>query len=378
MTQAEFRARHYRTGKPVLVRCDRGVITGIDPASGLEPQDSWVAPALVDLQVNGFAGVDFQKDNLSPDQLLAAARGLRAAGCSRFLLTLVTDHWPKLTRRLATLRALRSSSEELSQAVAGWHVEGPFLSGQPGYAGAHDPALMLDPTPQHIRDLRAVSGDDPLLLTIAPERPGALDAIQAARSAGIRVSLGHTNATADILSRAVAAGAAGFTHLGNACPQQLDRHDNILWRVLDTPGLTVSLIPDRTHVSPALFRLVHRALGADAVVYTTDAMAAAGAPPGRHTLGPLELEVGADEVVRQPGRTNYAGSALRPIDGVRRAAEMLGCQWQDVWDGFSTRPASFLGMAHGLNPGCPADFCLLQTDAANRIQSWRVFASGTP
>src|SRR5689334_22186041 len=113
MPQAEFRARHYRTGEPVLLDCDRGVITGINPAPAHEPQDPWIAPALLDLQVNGFAGVDFQKDNLSPDELLAAARGLRAAGCPRFLLTLVTDHWPRLTRRLTALRSLRSSSEEL-------------------------------------------------------------------------------------------------------------------------------------------------------------------------------------------------------------------------------------------------------------------------
>ena len=213
-------------------------------------------------------------------------------------------------------------------------------------------------------------------MTIAPERKGALDTIELARSLGISVSLGHTNAPAETLREAVRAGATGFTHLANACPQQLDRHDNIVWRVLDTPGLTIGLIPDRIHVSPPLFRLIHRALGAEAIYYTSDAMASAGAAPGRYSIGALEVEVGADQIVRQPGKSNYAGSALQPIDGVFRAAAMLGCDWREVWEGFSVRPAKFIGIPHGLAAGCPADFCLVRTDEAGRLKSLRVFCRG--
>src|SRR2546430_3512327 len=165
---------------------------------------------------------------------------------------------------------------------------------------------MLDPEPEKIHQLRALAETDALLLTLAPERKNALEAIALAASLGIKVSLGHTNASTEVLHQAVAAGATCFTHLGNACPQQLDRHDNILWRALDTPGLTVSLIPDQIHISPQLFRLVHRALGKESIYYTTDAMAAAGAPPGAYTIGALELEAGADPIVPQPGRRNYA------------------------------------------------------------------------
>src|SRR6185369_13552349 len=132
--------------------------------------------------------------------------------------------------------------------------------------------------------------------------PGALEAIRLAASHGIKISLGHTNASADVLARAVAAGAVGFTHLGNGCPRELDRHDNIVWRVFETPGLLVSLIPDRIHVSPPLFRLIHRVLAAESIYYVSDAMSGAGMPPGRYKLGGLELEVGADQVVRQPGK----------------------------------------------------------------------------
>ena len=376
MSDGEIRARHYATGLPVRVGWRKGAITHFVASANPPERDVWLAPTLIDLQVNGYAGVDFQRDKVTVEEALIAARALGAAACGRFFLTLVTDEWPKLVQRLKQLRQFRERHEELRHAIAGWHIEGPFLSAEPGFHGAHDPALMLDPTRDHIRELRAIAHTDPLLLTIAPELQGALGAIALARSLGIKVSLGHTNASLEVLRQAVKAGATGFTHLGNACPQLLDRHDNILWRALDTPGLTVSLIPDQVHVSPALFRLVHRALSTEAIYYTTDAMAAAGAAPGRYTIGALEVEVGADQIVRQPGKSNYAGSALRPIDGVFRAARMLARDWRGTWDGFSIYPAKFMGIGGGLTSGCPADFCLVQTDEAGRLESLRVFSRG--
>src|SRR5439155_25511530 len=160
-----------------------------------------------DLQVNGYGGVDFQTDSLSAEDLLSAVRHLRTAGCTRFLATLITDEWPKMTGRLRRLRSLRSQSAELNAAIAGWHIEGPFLSTEPGFHGAHDPALMCDPTSEHILELRSITGNDPVLLTLSPERPGSLAAIELAVSRGIKVSLGHTNASADVLKQAIAAGA---------------------------------------------------------------------------------------------------------------------------------------------------------------------------
>jgi len=274
------------------------------------------------------------------------------------------------------LRKLRAQSPELQAALAGWHIEGPFLSAEPGFCGAHNPAVMCDPAQPHIRELREITEGDPLLLTLAPERRGAIAAIELATSLGIKVSLGHTNASAEILRASVAAGATGFTHLANACPRELDRHDNIIWRICDTPGLTVSLIADGIHVSPPLFRLLHRALHSGSIFYTTDAMAAAGAGPGRYTIGHLQVEVGADQIVRQPGKTNFAGSALRPIDGVFRAAQMLDCSWQETWGRFSERPAKFMGLRNELAISQPANFCLVKVSDEKRIDSVEVFVRG--
>jgi N-acetylglucosamine-6-phosphate deacetylase len=292
---------------------------------------------------------------------------LREDGCSRFFFTLITAEWNRLIHRFRHAKSLRDQVPELRRAIAGWHIEGPFLSTEPGYHGAHDPSVMCDPSPGLVRELRGIAGSDPLLLTLAPERPGAIEAISLAVSLGMQVSLGHTGAPAELLHRAVNAGARGFTHLGNGCPSELNRHDNVLWRVFETPGLTVSLIPDGIHVSPPLFRLVHKALGPGAIYYTTDAMSAAGAPPGRYPLGGLTLEVGADRVVRQPGKSNFAGSALSPIEGVFCAAQMLGRDWQSVWDFSSVRPAEWMKLEAGLVAGRPGHFCLLDFSQNQRL-----------
>jgi len=376
MKTRQIRARHYTTGRTMLVRCRRGRIVSREAAADQTDTPWWIAPGLLDAQVNGFGGVDFQAETMDLAALLKATRALRAAGCTRYLLTLITDQWDRLTAKLARLRELRAESGELQAAIAGWHVEGPFLSAEPGYHGAHDPALMLDPTPGRIRQLRALTAGDLLLLTVAPERPGALRAIRLAASLGARVSLGHTNASSQLLAEAAAAGASGFTHLGNACPQALDRRDNVLWRALDTPGLMTSLIPDGMHVSPPLFRLIHRVLPLDAIFYTTDAMAAAGAPPGPYTLGRMQLDVGPDQVVRAPGQSHYAGSALRPVEGVFRAAEMLGVSWQETWRRFSSAPANWLGLPCGLALGQQANFCLLKVSAHGQLTRLRVFFGG--
>ncbi|MEY3774007.1 MAG: hypothetical protein RLZZ129_787 [Verrucomicrobiota bacterium] len=358
-----------RTGQTVRLTMTDGRIRSLETVSVAKAGLPLLLPPLVDIQVNGYAGVDFQRDDCTLAELERAATGLAEAACGRFFLTLITNRWEKMLARLRHYRALRAASPVLQRRIAGWHLEGPFMSPKPGFHGAHPPECMEPPSAAHMLELKELVGDDPTLLTMAPEWPEAPAAINVARTLGFRVWLGHTDATADQLADAVCAGAEGFTHLGNGCPGELHRHDNIIFRVLDEPRLRASLIPDRIHVSPVLFRLMHQILGPGRICYTTDAMAAAGAGPGTYDLAGMRVEVGADGVVRQPGKSNYAGSSLAPLEGVRRAAAMLRERPERVWDYFSTAPAGFMGLPPALAAGAPADYCLLhETAAGMRIE----------
>ncbi len=376
MNSGETTAWHYRHRDPWLLRWENGIITELKPVSTQPEYGVWMAPSLVDIQVNGFAGVDFQRDGLTEADLLKATHGLRKAGCTHYLLTLITDEWGALLARLKHIKALRDANPELRDAIFGWHIEGPFLSAEPGFRGAHNPDVMCDGTPAHIDQLKQVTQNDPVLITVAPERTGSMELIRAARKAGFQASLGHSNASQKQLCDALLAGAGGFTHLGNGCPQQLDRHDNILWRVLDTPTLTVGLIPDKIHVSPLLFRLAHRVMERERIYYTTDAMAAAGAPPGRYSIGRVEVEVGADRVVRLPGSQHFAGSSLTPIEAPFFAGQMRDVMWQDCWDPISVVPARFMGRKHELAVGCPAHFCIFSASETNALTGLKVHYHG--
>lgn len=367
-TEGEVVGRSVRSGLPLRLRWKAGRIVECEVVPAPPALKDWIAPPLVDLQNNGYAGIDFQSDGTRPTDLLQSSHALTQAGCTRFLLTLITDSWQALLDRLSHLRKLREQDSELKRRIVGWHIEGPFLSDQPGFHGAHRPAFMQDPQLPQLQALREIVGSDPLLLTVAPERKGVIEAIRWAARSGIKVSLGHTNATAAQIAEAVDAGASGFTHFGNGCPSQMDRQDNILWRVLDESRLTLGMIPDGIHLRASVFRVAHHVRGNSRIFYVTDAMAAAGAPPGRYRLGHEELEVGSDQVVRKPGQTTFAGSALRPIDGVLRAAAMLQEPWPSVWSRFSDGPAAWMGLNPGLQVGDPAEFCWIPEHPQNGFE----------
>lgn len=376
MNSGEIKAHLLESNQSVRIVWRDGVISQLEPASDA-PRDVWIAPPLMDLQANGYAGVDFQADDVDLKELLHAVRELGAAACGSFLLTLITDDWSQLLRRLQRLRQIRADSSELQTAIAGWHVEGPFLSAEPGFRGAHYPAVMRDPTPADMDRLREVAATDRLLVTLAPEREGSIETIERAKSLGIRISLGHTNASASRIDEAVRAGAIAFTHLGNGCPVELNRHDNILWRLFERDDLFVGLIPDAIHVSAPLFRLIHRVIPRERIYYVSDAMAAAGSAPGRYRIGRLELEVAADGIVCLPGSSNFAGSALRPIEGVRLASEMLHCSWRDVWPSFSRVPCRIMDMTNELKVGNPATFCAIDAaEGADKFNGVKLFVNG--
>ena len=299
---------------------------------------------LFDIQVNGFGGVDFQ-GTPSRSEVRHACEKLRAHGMTRILATFITDTPDALAKKFAAFEAHRDAEPLIAATIVGYHLEGPYLSAEPGYRGAHPGELMKDPDSGEFARWQNAAGGAIRLVTLAPERAGAIEFIAEITQRSVRVSLGHTNADERTIDDAIRAGATMCTHLGNGCPAELPRHDNIIQRLLARDELIACFIPDGIHLPPHVLRNLIRAKPPGKVLLTTDAMAAAGAPPGRYHLGALELEVGADRVVRLPGAKNFAGSALALDTGVANAAQWLGLPPAAATALASTIPARAVGFA---------------------------------
>lgn len=290
-----------------------------------------VGPALFDPQVNGFAGVDFQDPDLTRDALEHAVIQLQNHACSHCLLTLITADVGFMANQLARISEWLDDSPLLCEAIPGFHLEGPFLSPEEGYIGAHDASACCPPELATFSRLQAASRNRIRMMTMALEPKGSFGFIRDVSKMEVWISIGHSNPSLPQLDEACRAGARSFTHLGNGCPATLHRHENIVQHVLATPGLSVSLIPDGHHVpAPALGNL-SRALGASRLFFTTDAMSAAGAPNGRYRFAHLELEVGEDRVVRLPGTRQFAGSCLTPLEGFYNTVVFGGCSVSEAW-----------------------------------------------
>ncbi len=296
--------------------------------------------SLFDLQVNGFAGVDFQRDNLSLADLRRAVDALRSTKhqTERILLTLVSDSIDALAAKFGNIQELRKRDPLVAETVCGYHLEGPFLSPEEGYCGAHPADCQRAPDLRAFGRLQAAAGGMIRLVTLAPEWPGSADFIRSVTRDGVIVSLGHTDASEAQIDEAIHAGATLCTHLGNGAPQMLHRHDNVIQRLLARDELTACLIPDGIHLPPYVLQNLFRAKPAGKVILTTDAISAADAPDGLYTVGKSQVE-SRDGVVRQPGKAHFAGSCLTPMRGVDNAALWLGISHTQARTLFSERVA---------------------------------------
>ena len=299
---------------------------------------------LFDFQVNGFAGVDFQSDHLSLEDIRHAVDVLHQHKMEAIFFTLITDEVDKLCRRFERIEQLRVQDERIQSTICGYHLEGPWISSEPGYHGAHPVEHVIEPSMEDYRRLRDAAGGHLKLITLAPEVDGTESIMDAARKDGIRISLGHTNASEEAIDRAIRAGATLATHVGNAVPAEIHRHNNVVQRLLARDELIACLIPDGIHLPPFVLKNYFRAKLEGQVFFTTDCMAAAGSPPGRYSIGPHELEVGEDGVVRLPGDTRFAGSSLTLDKGVNHLVEWLDLDRAEAERLCSTHPAEHFGI----------------------------------
>ncbi len=295
-------------------------------------------PGLFDLQVNGFAGIDFNAPGLTSEGLAEALERQRATGVTRCLPTLITSSFDRFARNA---RVIARSPDP---AVAGIHMEGPYLSPEDGPRGAHPREHVTNASIADFDRRQEAADGRIVLVTLAPEAPGALSLIGHLVKAGVRVAIGHTGGTPQQVEDAIYAGATLATHLGNGCAQMLPRHPNFIWTLLAADPVAASFIVDGHHLPAATVKALVRAKGVERSILVTDATSAAACGPGRYSIGDVLCESREDGRVSLPGTPYLAGSSLTLDRAIGNTVKFTGLPIDMVLPMASTIPALYLGV----------------------------------
>lgn len=305
-----------------------------------------IPPSYFDIQVNGYGGIDYNQDDLTLDQFEQSCRKLEFDGVAGILATIITEHVPTICRRLANLVKLREQSSLAKRLIAGFHVEGPFISPTTGYRGAHPADAIRPADPEAMRQILDAGEGLVRLVTLAPEHDDGLKVTKLLVQNKVTVSAGHCDPSLDQLHAAIDAGLTLFTHLGNGCPMQMHRHDNIVQRVLTlSDRLHVCFIADGTHVPFFALKNYLQITGLERTIVVTDAIAPAGLGPGRYTLGRWDLLIEEDMVARAPDRSHFVGSAISMPQTYANLTQKLGLSDRDALRLLRDNPRRAVGLS---------------------------------
>jgi len=349
--------RDVSTGEFIEIQAD-ATITHVDPLLSPHDEDIWIAPGFIDLQVNGFAGADYNSPETSAGSIAESLHAIFSTGVARFFPTVITGA-PE--RMVAALRNLAHARETLPQgsAMEGFHVEGPHISPEDGPRGAHPARWVRPPDLEEFLRWQDAAQGNVRMVTLSPEWPTSLPYIEHLSRAGVVTSIGHTGATAAQIRDAVSAGATLSTHLGNGGHPSLPKSSNYSWGQLAQDGLAASFIADGHHLSDAFLCAAIRAKGVERSILVTDAVAPAMCAPGPFTLGEVDVDLNDDGRVVMRGGERLAGSSLRMDIAIANAMRIARLSLAEAVSMANSKPARVgrvRARQRGLQPGERADF----------------------
>lgn len=371
----------YTDGKPVAITILDGKISNIKKIRKL-PKDSqrlFIAPGLIDNQVNGFAGISFSflGGELTVEGIRNATYSLWKTGVTTYLPTLTTNDLDVIIRNFIVLAHMKDEPILLG-SVPGFHLEGPYISPLDGYRGAHPLRYVRKPDWDEFLSIYEASDKGILQVTLAPEVEGAMEFIDKCKANGIIVALGHHNASKEIISSAIDRGAIIATHLGNGCANMIDRHRNPLWPQLSDDRLFISIIGDGFHLNPEEIRVFYKTKGPDKTIITSDVTSYALMPPGKYlnTEGDT-IELTQEGMLKYPAQNVLAGSASPLKKGVANVMKVTGCSLADAIKMASTNPAKLYGLNDRgvIEVGKRADLILFQIINSEMVIS-KTFVNG--
>lgn len=337
----KIEATHYQTGKPVVIEINGERISKIKSSTKAVQTLLYAAPGLIDLQINGYMGVDFSDQSLSSGDFMKATKALWEKGVTSFLPTVITASQKNLLKSFELLTKA-SSNPEISASIQGFHLEGPYISPEKGFRGAHLEKYIRQPEWNEFSALQNAASGKIKLITLAPEANGVIPFIEKSKRSGVIVSLGHHNGNADQIEKAVDAGASLSTHLGNGCANLIDRHNNPIWPQLADDRLTISIIADGFHLNRQEVRTFYKAKGIDRTILVSDALDLAGMPPGEYIRAERNVLLTPD-VVKFPEENVLAGAASPISVCVTNMMKFTGCTLGEAIQMASTNPAKLMG-----------------------------------
>lgn len=354
------------SGKLVDIDVEEGKIREVRPSKAADnPSAPWVTPGFVDIQVNGFAGVDYNSPDTPPEEIARSIDVQRATGVTRLLPTVITGSAENMT---GALKNLVKAQREIpnGDSIVGYHVEGPWIAAEDGPRGAHPREHVRAPSWDEFARFQEAADGQIRILTLAPEHDGALEVIEKIAATGVVVSIGHTAATDTRIREAVTAGATMSTHLGNGAHSTIQRHHNYITEQMAADELWAGLIVDGIHLPPAFVKVAMRAKGLERCVLTTDAAPPACGKPGVYEFGHLRVELSADGTVVLAGSERLAGSGLSLDKGVANSIRFVGLTLLDALKLATVNAAHSInldGRRGFLAPGDAADLVLFTYDA---------------
>ena len=263
----------------------------------------------VDLQINGYGGVDFNSPGLTVEQVIAVTERLDKDGTVGYLPTIVTGSPDMAFDNLRVIAEARRQSARCERNILGVHLEGPFISSEPGAVGAHAVEWVAKPSLEMFGRYQDACGGLVKLVTVAAEIPGMPEFVRELSGQGVAVSLGHQMAAKpEEMEPCIAAGAKAFTHLGNGIPNMIPRHDNVIFTALADDRMTVMFIPDGHHLPDTMLKVYTRAVPMKRLVAVSDAQYPAGMPPGEYSVGGLMARLEPDGLLWNPERKCLVGA----------------------------------------------------------------------
>lgn len=361
----EVRGLHYDSGKPVNIKFSGGLISSVDeiPMSE-ELNDIFISPGLIDNQINGYVGVDFSDPALSSIRMRLAVDAIRKDGVTSFFPTIITGGHENLIRIFRNLSRGLQDDEEVRTSVAGFHLEGPYISPEAGYFGCHPAEFIRKPSWDEFMQYQDAAAGNIRQVTISPEIEGAMDFIGRCVRQDIIVSIGHTNASAAQIMEAVDRGARLSTHLGNGCANLIDRHRNPIWPQLANDLLTPSIIADGHHLLPEEVRVFFKVKGPDNLILTSDVTHFMGMEPGNYVFLGSDIVLSADGLIKNPALDCLAGASLPLKTGVGNVIKFTGCtlgQAVNLASGNVSSACRISGRGT-LEPGMRADLILFSME----------------